>query len=88
MKMLGGIAVKPFQGTAGFELLNITGIRKYLKIAIDRSQADTRQSFANNLVDLIRTRMVIDFAKLLQNYPALTCHPKVWVLLQTLYASS
>ena len=85
--MLGRVAIKTFQGTAGFELLNITGFRKYLKVSINRPQADTRQSFANELIDLIRTRMVVDLAKLLQDYPALTGHPEVWVLLQTVSAS-
>jgi hypothetical protein len=39
--------------------LNITGFRKYLKVAIHCSQADARQPFANHLIKFIRTRMVL-----------------------------
>ena len=85
--MIRWVSVKTFQRAAGFQLLNLTGFRKYLKVAIDRSQADTRQSLANDLIDLIRTGMGVNFTKLLQNYLTLTRHPKVRVLLQTVDAS-
>jgi len=69
--MLRWIAVKPLQAAARFKLLNITGFRKNLKVAIDRSQADTRQPFTNHFINLICTWMGIHFTKFFQNNPAL-----------------
>ena len=75
--MFRWIAVEALQGAAGFELLNVTGFGKDLKIAINRSQADARQPFADHFVNFIRAWMGIDLAQLLQNHLALTRHPQV-----------
>jgi hypothetical protein len=77
MVMVFRFPVKPFQGAARFEFLNITASSKDFEVAIHGSKADAGQALANHCINFIGAGMSIHLAKLLQDNSTLTRHPEI-----------
>jgi hypothetical protein len=77
MVMVFGDSVKPPQAATQFKLLDVSAFRKHFQVAINGSQADSRQALANHLIDLIGAGVRIHLAKFFQNYATLSCHSEV-----------
>ena len=77
MIMILRYTVEPFQAAAMLELLNFAAFAKNFKVAIYRSKADARQTFANHFIYLISAGMRVYFAKFFKDDLALPRHSEV-----------
>ncbi len=67
------LSVKSFLFAGYFQLLDSSGRRELIKVAINCSQTDLRQSGPDNDIQLIRSGMRLEFIQFLKNYSALNC---------------
>jgi hypothetical protein len=74
--MIVGNSIESFLGSSQFQLLNHAGLEENLKIAIHCAKADIRQSFPDQLIDLVGGWMRSVLPHLVHDYLPLFGEPQ------------
>ena len=74
------VGVKAVGAAGNFKFGNLAALGQKEQIAVDSAKADSRQSLADDLIELVRSGMGLELAQLLENDSALLRHARLWLM--------